>query len=169
MIKKLYPKRKHLAQYSARVDGFSRHLEPRGSERGGRGRRWAEPRASSPHSARGASANLNPARQPRKLSFRDAPDKVPGWPSWRARAGTHLCVWLRPCAFPIKTTRKPKEVNPMCKEEVNEQTGCRRISNLKQQPCNVNILQKRDQYRTTDFSLNVSATPRNPSINAEYS
>lgn len=78
MIKKLYPKRKHLAQYSARVDGFSRHLEPRGSERGGRGRRWAEPRAPSPHSARGASANLNPARQPRKLSFRDAPDKVPG-------------------------------------------------------------------------------------------
>lgn len=78
MIKKLYPKRKHLAQYSARVDGFSRHLEPRGSERGGRGRRWAEPHASSPHSARGASANLNPARQPRKLSFRDAPDKVPG-------------------------------------------------------------------------------------------
>lgn len=73
MIKKLYPKRKHFAQYSARVDGFSRHLEPRAVNAVG----VPVLRSHAP-SARGASANLNPARQPRKLSFRDAPDKVPG-------------------------------------------------------------------------------------------
>lgn len=73
MIKKLYPKRKHLAQYSARMDGFSRHLEPRGGEHGGRGRRWAEPHASSPPSA------LTPPPPEVRLRTSTPPDSRGNW------------------------------------------------------------------------------------------